>query len=507
MATLPAGWCCDGYSATWPTGRLTMGEPRKLADVAAQSAKILLDTETWIHRRVYKIGYTDSGLMLTNVSVDLTVDPRLVPFLDGAGSEPSVFFAPIMMLRKWPPLMRFDLRSQEGCPLPLLTSGKNREVDAAVLEMLAPAGDLKVAAAPTLRQIATSDKAEATARVNALGKVVLDAAPGLSMQDRKDWIQTLLVASSLASNSLLWARVTGKHRDRIIVKVAFEDRTRRELVLSRRVFASLSWAPTRLVVTFPNAGEGRSFHVQVDPPPELRIHRARLLLANPLEDEETTPRKLSFAKRAGSLWWGFKNTIRWRVGNLLSSAPAAAVERDRLQPEERRPGDGDPYYWETPERAYLYVTGSRRQAAVVEVDMAVHERNGLKSAAVGTSAAITGLMTYFLVAAGEVTSHVDAAVTLFVLVPALLGYLVVRPGEHPLLRKHLSGVRLLLLLAGASPVFAAAVMLGWVHPNGSDVFWYWFALAVFSWIVTGLLLISWLLPLIKDPYPERTRAR
>jgi hypothetical protein len=68
-------------------------------------------------------------------------------------------------------------------------------------------------------------------------------------------------------------------------------------------------------------------------------------------------------------------------------------------------------------------------------------------------------------------------------------------------------VRLLLLLAGASPVLAAAVLLGWVHPNGRDVFWYWFALAVFSWIVTGLLLISRLLPLIKDPYPERTRAR
>jgi hypothetical protein len=160
-----------------------MEEPRKLADVAARSAKILLDTETWIHRRVYMIGYTDSGLMRTNVSVDLTIDPRLVPFLDGTGSEPSVFFAPIMMLRKWPPLMRFDVRSQEGCPLPLLTSGKNREVDAAVLEMLAPAGDLKDAAAPTLRLIATSDKEEATARVNALGKVVLDAAPDLV----KDW--------------------------------------------------------------------------------------------------------------------------------------------------------------------------------------------------------------------------------------------------------------------------------------------------------------------------------
>lgn len=485
----------DGKAGPSAVGR------RKLIDIAAASAGLLLDTEAWIHRRVYKISYTDAGLMQTKISIDLTLDDRLVPY-EGEGKTPSVFFAPILMLRKWPPLMRFDVRSPSGDPLPLLTSVKNREVDAALLESLAPPGSLREAVGETMREIATSDKARAQELVRVLGDLVLEASPAdLDKPERDAWVQTLFVASSLASNSLLWARVEGRHGDRTLVKVAFEDPTRRELVLSRRVLASFSWAPTRLVLPFPNAGDGRSLHIQIDPPPEMRIHRARLLLANPLTGDGSS-RNASESRRASDLWWAFKNTLRWRIGDMFASAPSAPSDNaDRLQPEERVPSAGEAYWWETPERAYLYARGPREQAAVAEVDLAVHERNGLKSAAVGTAAAIAGLLTYFLVAAAEVTRHVDAAVTLLVLVPVLLGYLVVRPGEHPLLRKHLWGVRLLLLIVGATPVIAASSLLGWTTPTADKVFWYWLPLVLSAWLITGLLVLSRLLPLVKDPYP------
>ena len=179
-----------------------MTELRALVDVAARSAAVLLDTESWIHRRVYKLGYTERGMAYTNVSIDLTIDPRLVPLKAGTGTEPSVFFVPILFLRKWPPLMRLDIRGHDGLSLPLLTSEKNREVDAALLRALAPDGAIKDGIAETLSRIATEDKAEAEGRVNMLGTYVRDNAGLLPRNDLETWLGLLRVAASLASNSV-----------------------------------------------------------------------------------------------------------------------------------------------------------------------------------------------------------------------------------------------------------------------------------------------------------------
>jgi hypothetical protein len=99
-----------------------------------------------------------------------------------------------------------------------------------------------------------------------------------------------------------------------------------------------------------------------------------------------------------------------------------------------------------------------------------------------------------------VSSHVEAAATLFLLAPALLGYLVIRPGEHPMLSEHLAGIRVLLLTVGATPVVATAILVSFSVPTGADVRWWWFGLAVTGWLVTGLLSMSLLLPLIKEPH-------
>jgi hypothetical protein len=484
--------------------RVSEGEQtqaRKLVEVAAECAPLLLHTKDWIHRRVYQIGFTSSGMRRTRISIDFTLDGRFAPF-QGDGGPDSVFYVPLLMLRKWPPLLRLDLLAPDRSSIPLLTSRKNREIDGAVLLALAPDGDLKDAVRGTLEEIALEDKLRATELAETLGHLVVNASgEDLPPEAREAWLQTLLVASSLASNSFLWARVTGAWGDRIVVKVAFEDRTLRKLVLWRELAAALNWAPVRLVSTFPNAGDGSSFHVQIDPPEEMRIHRARLLPQDPFPATPAKPpAKLGKAERARQLYWGLQNTLRWRRHELFGAGPEDP-QSDRLQPEEHRPPDGKAYRWETPERAYLYVAGEREQAAVAEVDFTVHERHGLETAALGIAVAIAALLSYFAAAAGEVAAHEGAAVTVLVLVPAVLSYLLVRQQEHPILRKMLWGVRLLVLLSGMLPVLAAAVLLGFAKPTGAAVCGWWIACAAAAWAIVGLLALSWLLPMVKDPYP------
>jgi len=482
-----------------------VAEVPPLAEVAAAGADALLSTHEWMHRRVYQLGYTARGLTQMRISVDLTIDDRFRPF-QALEDGTYIFFIPVLLLRKWPPLLSLDLRDEAGRSLPLLTSDKNREVDASVLEALPPPGLLKETAGPTLHQIAVTDKQGASGQVEALGTVIENAARDLPPDERHRWRQTLLVASSLASNSLLWARLQGEFGKRTIVKIAFQDETKRELIVGRRILTSLSWAPKRVIVPFPNAGEGNSLHIQVDPPPELRIHRARLQLVDPLEPPATPLGKPKRSKRRRELWWTFKNTVKWRFGRNLRSGPAPSSVEPTLLPEEVRPSSGEPYSWETDDRAYLYVSGERKQAAVAEIDLAVDERIHLKSSAVATSGAIMFLLTFATVLAAGMTKHVEASTTLFLLVPALLGYLVIRPGEHPLLREHLAGIRVLLLAAGALPVVAAAILLSFSDPTGPDVRWWWFGLAVTSLLITGALVLSLLLPPIKEPFRPQEHA-
>src|SRR4029077_2474209 len=79
-------------------------------------------------------------------------------------------------------------------------------------------------------------------------------------------------------------------------------------------------------------------------------------------------------------------------------------------------------------------------------------------------------------------------------VPALLGYLLVRPGEHPLVRRHIVGVRLLVLGSGSIPVVAAIVLLANQRPDASDVQPVWIGLTVIAWLIAGGLTLSWFLP-------------
>jgi hypothetical protein len=157
------------------------------------------------------------------------------------------------------------------------------------------------------------------------------------------------------------------------------------------------------------------------------------------------------------------------------------------------PVDGEAYAWISRRRAYLYVSRSEKRSAIAQIELRAARR--YVASAPTAAFLIASAMTFFSLAVLPVApDHAPATVTALLLVPALLGYLVVRPGEHPLARRHLAGVRFLVFVSGSLPVAAAISLLAGEWPTGCGVEISWWAQTALAWLCFVLLSISWLLP-------------
>jgi hypothetical protein len=118
----------------------------------------------------------------------------------------------------------------------------------------------------------------------------------------------------------------------------------------------------------------------------------------------------------------------------------------------------------------------------------------LLASSLRASVVISALLGLLWCAPGSVVHHLDGAVALLVIFPALLALLVVRPGEHPITRQLISGVRLLVVSAAMLPVVDALVMMGFAHPRAGNVRTPFFLAFLVGILITALLCTSWLLP-------------
>jgi hypothetical protein len=466
--------------------------PRKaLLDIARGAGSLLRD-RSWLHRRVHRVSFTETGLVRNEISIDFSLPADLEPYEELADGR-FVYFVPVLALRKWPPLMRLDLRDQDGHPFPLLTTGKNETIDGEALAAMAPSGKLKDTTAVMLRRLPGLPADEAEAQLDALSGVVQGLRHELTRDERRAWRATLLTAASLASNLILWAKVEGRPEERLIIKVGYEHPLRAGQELWRRMLASLSWAPLRLQVTVQDIGFGTSYHLQVEPPQDLEVHRARLQILNPAET--TKPgRRDSPSKRLAPrhLWWALMNTVRVRSSMIRQhSSSGSEVELDR-------PKAGEPWAWQDDDRAYLYVTGERGRVGVAQVDLAT-SRRGFRPSALLMGLTTTIFLGAMAALAPHVVNHLEATVATLLVVPLVLAYLLVPTGEHPLVRARLAGVRVLVAVIAVLPVLAALTLLSFSEePDGDVVRWWWLGLTAIGGLTTAGLVLSWLLPPIKD---------
>ncbi|MGC1853447.1 MAG: hypothetical protein WA687_13535 [Solirubrobacterales bacterium] len=494
--------------------------------MGSESGSLLADRD-WRHRRVDSLTVTDTLNVRTQTSVDFSIPLSAPEFrlddADGKGAGDgglegqALFYLPVAVLSKWPPLANFDLRDDSGRCLPLLTKQRNREVDAAALAALVPGPctHLRAELLKALTAVVESGPQQAPLHLRRFMELLLPILPAAPPPERIMWALVKGWASVLSNNSLLWVPVIGCRGDRHVVKFAFEQYLDGSLHFWKRVEQSFSFAPVISSISIPQVAAVRSYHLQFEAPRDLEVVSASLQLgAGPPSripgansPQPASPGLVESMPRLS------RRFLRWFSRLLHSAADAAgaglreyldsATEYENAPRRGRRSDDepkrGEPYKRITSRRAHLYVSEPARGLPVGVIQIGIRAaRVGIITGSFIASVLIAIVMSVYAIAASTITDeHLPAAVTVLVLVPGLIGYLAVRPNEHPLLRRSVRSVRLLLLLAASVPISAAVLLVA--IGNGEAVQWTWAGLTFLSWMLAGLLAISWLLPPGRSP--------
>lgn len=458
-----------------------------LTAVGQSAAGMIGDPGKWIHRRVESITFPspDDIVIRRNVSIDcsipLSLRPALAvapePAVDGEGeedyracvTEDVNYYLPVTLLRKWPPVPNLDLRTSGGDSIPLLTRRQNGLIDGALLvemaeRILRRAGEISATdrlnsdVREVVESIATSGPRDALAAFKELGLSWswvdddVDRQRGLIVGNER-WLQ---VAGGLCQHTILWLRVAGHPRSRHILKIAYDARVTELDQLRLWHPASFAWESLNVQLDVPHLGDAASHHLQFHVPPPIRIASAYPKLDPKLGEARSD-----------------RDADRTRMAALSKG-----------------------------QRAHLYVTGHREPTELqLQLELLLGKAGAIRGAAV-SAALIALLLGAYAVNLDEATSTGGAALGLLFLVPGLLAYLVVRPGQHAAPETLFRGVRLLVLLVGALPLLGA---LGILIAGGgyTDALGLWFyLLTIAAGGLTALLAASAFLPRQADVPPD-----
>jgi hypothetical protein len=370
------------------------------------------------------------------------------------------------------------MRTGSGVPIPLLTRVQNGIVDAALLLALAEralegTGEVLT---PEMREaidaLATSNDERSASRalVALVPPPILGSPTAIQQALAGDEVFTE-IAGGLRDNTLLWLRVEGKPGDREVVRFSYDIPMKGRLgPLSS---ASFGLRPIRLRFGTPHLGTSGSYHLIISAPAPLIVTDGALVLAVPKTPHD--PDRLDI------------------VGSCTASEED--VEVAAAHPIQ--------LYTKTFERdARFYVTG-RRAGAIGRVYVSfLVERGGFIRGAAIASLAITLLLLAFVIGLGRILRVPEAAITLLLLAPALLAYLLVRPAEHTLVGPLLRGLRWVLLLVGLLPVAGAvAILLAGADANGRGLRETFLGLAALAGLASLILVSALVFPRGRDRRP------
>jgi hypothetical protein len=413
--------------------------------------RLVLPGCDWVHRRVQRVSYLEPQLMVNSLSVDFTVPEADI----GA-------YVPISVLPKWPPLYRFDFTRADGTPVPLLTSRQNGIIDEALLEALVDEVSPNSLAKPGFRQSLSSLARGPETHLEWAFDAFQEGLEGSISDPRVE--RVLDIAAMLTDATLLWFPVSiderGAHR---LCKVQYLARSIESHNRRTRVLRSLSWSQPAEYIPLWHVGADANFHAEVEAPAVLAIRSVE-----------------------ARFYW-FAETGEPGEGQAESShAPedsSAEAESVGLRPDEYVDREG--------RLAHLYVSGRRPLAADL---VAVFAPSRVVVFSMFAAAAIiSALVSVFYYWRAEITApgDLDAAVAVLILVPALIGYVVIRPSDPPLARRYVFGAQLLSLAAGAIPLAMAVLLLRFsAEPSCLHTAWLWAMRA--SWLIAACLGVSFL---------------
>lgn len=379
---------------------------------------------------------------------------------------------PISVLPKWPPLYRFDFRDSDGRPVPLLTSEQNGEVDEALLKQLVrdicPTSLEDEDFCDALHSLACGSETD-------LVPVFEEFVDRLKIDQFDREAERLVdLAALLTDTTLLWYPVHGLDKgDRTVAKLEYLIRTESGHGLLQKVGRSLSWHQPPEYFLLWHAGADANFHVDVEVPPTLMVRDAEpgYLRYLPSWVDEAAP--------------------------VEDAATTAIAEKKDVRPDQFLDVSG--------RFAHLYITRRRPLAADLLVRFAP-TRTGMVLSSFLASFLIALLVTAFYKWRHWASDpdHIGASVSVLILIPALIGYLVVRSTDHPMVRRYIIGIQIVATAAAAVPLAMSVLLIRFADdPNCLHQAWHYAAYC--SWILTAILLIGLIgagRGLSKQPDPE-----
>jgi len=358
---------------------------------------------------------------------------------------------PVSVLPKWPPLYRLDFSSADGTPLPILTSEQNGLADHALLVAFA-----EKTGAPALGQADFSKAIRSLARgpETDLFKPFVTFLDGLGDLSDPRVARLAEVGAMLTATTLLWYPISEPPGTRTICKLDYLIRATEEIRWWERLARALSLYQPPEYITLWHAGADANFHADVEVP-------------KPLVIREAEPTYLSFADPEDA----YSDYEAPKKGTGEGNRPDQFVDI-------------------TGHKAHVYVSGRRPLAVELAVRFAP-ARGGMVSSAFVAAALISALVTLIFAWRDWVREpeKIDATVAVLILAPALIGYLVVRPSDHPVARRHLVGMQVLSVVAAVIPLAMAVLLLRYEgDPSCLSEAWRWPVYG--SWALAALLLLG-----------------
>lgn len=417
-----------------------MGE-QELRESGRLARDLVLPGCDWVHRRVQRLSYLGPDLMVSGLSIDFTVpEPPL-------GSH-----VPISVLPKWPPLYDFDFHAADGSPLPLLTSLQNGIIDESLLfalvEEVSPASMQHPSFAAAVRSLTRGPETH-------LGEAFGAFRDGLEGDLDDSRVERLLdIAAMLADATFLWYPLAdAKPGERLLCKLSYLIPGEKIESLPRRIGRSLSWVHPAEYIPLWHSGADANFHAELEAPPVMRIR----------------------AVEANFYWF-------------TEDDPASETElaTEEAQDAGLRP---DQYVDVEGSLAHVYVAGRRPLGADLLTTLAPTRAAVLPmffaTIVIGLLASVFYLWRDQMIDPADR----DAVVAVLILIPALIGYVVIRPADHPSLRSRILGVQLLSLAASVIPLCMAILLLRYAD-DPTCLNRVWLAAVIFAWVIAAMMLVS-----------------
>lgn len=464
-------WVVDGFSQESLTDSSISDE--LLADyirVGFAVARLLISPDDWINRQVDTVDFLSHEGCRRRTSIDFSLPPDFREDLKLGGQ----LIVPLTTLRK-KELQQFDLCDESGRAVPKLGLIEGSNLTQVMLICLAgqvwegsdPSDDVYLTAEGDFWPIA--------GRGVHPGRAALDHLQ-MAAEGGDPWRKALVdhpifwrLARELAESFVLYAAIPDEGVDRRLIKFSYDDPyefdppwpSKSELARPLQLFRQLwrrALRPDRRWYQFecPGADRGKSFHLDIAIPPELRIREVALA---DMSSGRGTP-------------------------NFLGATAAFNVNRASL---------------------YLPTEDPANPRDIVAFASVTSEKGGRLRRAAWTSAVVAGLLWagYILHPDGsaETTWNADAAVSTVLVGAALFsGFSAFVDQSQILVSTHASIFRWLSVSALSALCASAALAFS---ETGSDPRWIWLVCALVASM--ALLRLAWSLFRAPSRYEKPNR--